>query len=90
MANYLKLTLPAFIFSSLIFIFIYNKVGVLKIISNKNSRKIGAVLIIFIFIMVGLSITDKFITTKEYHGILVGLFLGPIAGIMQFIVPVNK
>ena len=87
MVDFLKFTFPAYIFSSLIFIFIYNKVGIFKLISNKNNKTIGALLIAFIFCMVGMSITDKFITTKGYHDFFVGLFLGPLLGLIIFIAP---
>ena len=64
MSNYFKMTLPALIFSSVIFYFIYKKVNIEKLISNKNSRKIGAIIITFILYAVGLEIIDSFNTTK--------------------------
>ena len=84
MSNYFKMTLPALIFSSVIFYFIYKKVNIEKLISNKNSRKIGAIIITFILYAVGLEIIDSFNTTKVYHDLFMGLFLGPFISIMAF------
>lgn len=83
--NYFKLTLPAFFLSSLIFIFFYNKVGIFKLLGNKPRLIIFSIIIVFLFYIAGISITDKFANTRKYHDLFVGLFLGPTLGILLYL-----
>lgn len=89
MINVLKMTIPAYIVSYLIFYFLYKKLGGKKLISCKASKRLILFFIAFIVYYVGISITDSFDTTKVYHSVFIGLFLGPLTALVPFIIPVN-
>lgn len=82
--------LVAYIISYVIFSFLYKKLGAKKLINQKINKRVILFLIAFIFYMVGISITDSFNTTKEYHFVFMGLFIGPTIALIPFIVPINN
>ena len=87
--NALKFTIPALAVSSIVFLFLFKKAGIEKLLNN-NKRKIIAILITFIIYLVGLSITDNFSTTKEYRDLFSGLLMGPTIGLVSFIAPTTN
>lgn len=90
MINCLKFTVPALLFSSLIFYFLYKKIDIVKLTGNKRNRKIGAFIVTFILSIVAISITDSFSTTKGYHDFFSGLFMGPMIGFIAITAPDNN
>lgn len=89
MKNFL-MGLVAYIISYGIFYFLYRKLGAKKLINHKISKRVGLFLIAFIFYMAGISVTDSFDITKEYHFLFIGLFIGPTIALLPFIVPINN
>lgn len=90
MANLLKMTLPAYVVSYLIFYFLYKQLDMEKLIHHKTGRIVICILIGLLVYLGGLSITDSFNATKTYHSLFTGLFLGPTIACIPFIMPVNN
>lgn len=89
MINLLKMTIPSYAISYLIFYFLYKKLGGKKLINYKTSKRLILFFIAFISCFVGVSITDSFDTTKVYHSLFIGLFLGPSTALASFMIPIN-
>ena len=90
MGNVLKITLPAFVVSYLIFYFLYKKLDIEKLINHRIGRIVSSLLIGLLLYIIGLSVTDSLNTTKIYHSLFMGLFMGPSVGVIPFIMPVNN
>lgn len=88
--NFLKMTLPTFILSYLIFYFIYKKLVGEKLRNSKIYKKVILLLLGLIFYTIGLEITDSFNTTKVYHSLFSGIFIGSTISIVPFIVQVDN
>lgn len=87
---YYFVALAAYIVSFLICFNVGLKLDVEKFISGKISRRVGLVLISYLFSSVGLLIIDSLNITKEYQFLIESLFVGgPATAIFVWALPVK-
>lgn len=69
--------------------FLWQKLGVEKLINRKTSIRISLFLIAVLFNIVGTSIIEGFINTKEYQLLLKSFLTGATLYVIVYILPVN-
>lgn len=72
------------------FYWCYKKLDIKRLIDNKISIKIICFLMLFIFGIVSVSISDDFAFGLKYHYIFMGLFIAPMVAFIPFVVSNNK
>lgn len=82
--------LIAYIVSYLLFYILYKKLNIRKRIEGKRSKKIICFLLLFVFCIGFVSISDEFIVTLKYHDIIMGLCMGPVIAFIPFLMGNNK
>ena len=88
--NSLFLGLAACLVSYLIVGFLWQKLGIEKLINHKTSIRISLFLIAVLLNFVGTSIIENFITTREYQFLLKSFLAGATLYIIVFTLPVNN
>ena len=88
--NSLFLGLAACLVSYLIVGFLWEKLGIEKLINRKKSIRISLFLITVLLNFVGTSIIENFITTREYQFLLKSFLAGATLYLIVFILPVNN
>jgi len=88
--NSLFLGLAACLVSYFIVDFLLQKLGIEKLINCKTSIRISLFLIAVLFNIIGTSIIESFITTREYQFLLKSFLAGATTYLIVFILPVNN
>lgn len=87
--EFIKMTLPAYVISAIIFYLIFRKVIGERLRNIKTYKKLMLLIGNIIFYSICLMITDSFEATRGYHAIFSGIFIGIIVSCIPLIMP-NK
>ena len=88
--EFLQMTMPAYIVSTVLFYYIFWKIIGTKLVNISQYKKILIILGGGIYYVVALQIIDSFETTKSYHPLFMGIFLGMMISSYILTIPNKK